>query len=127
MSLIQYLIAGGIGFGVAKLLDNSKETGSTGSKTNEYIIYGSADDMDKINMKFFNYDDAKKMYDKIVKSKKISYKDIITNDETEREYYDKWLAEGNIGKEGYPKLSNVYNIQQIFFYINDDEIFSFEN
>ena len=127
MSLIQYLIAGGIGFGVAKLLDNSKETGSTGSKTNEYIIYGSADDMDKINMKFFNFDDAKKMYDKIVKSKKISYKDIITNDETEREYYDKWLAEGNIGKEGYPKLSNVYSIQQIFFYINDDEIFSFEN
>lgn len=127
MSLIKYLIAGGLGFGVAKLLDDSKKTGSKDSKTNDYIIYGSADDMDKINMKFFNFEDAKKMYDKIVKSKKIKYKDIIANDETERGYYDSWLAEGNIGKEGYPKLSDVYTIQEIFFYINDDEIFSFEN
>jgi len=127
MSFIKYLIAGGLGFGVAKLLGNKKEKDYSFYNPNQYTIYAKSDDNDKIKMDFFNFDDAKKMYDKILKAKKIRYRDIIEYDNTEKEYYNKWSEEGNIGKKGYPKLTDISPIQEMTFYINNDEIFSFEN
>ena len=123
MSLFKYLIAGGIGFGVAKLFgNNSKNT--SGSK-NTYGVFVRSDDFDKNDLQFYSFEDAQKMYNKITKAKKIKYKDIIEYDQAERKLFDQWESEGNIGKEGYPKLTDVSPIQKVILYINDDDIFEY--
>jgi gas vesicle protein len=124
MSFIQYLIGGVIGVGVAKLFSDDNKNKS--SEKNNYSVYVKSDDFDKSNMRFYSFDEAKEMYDKIVKSKKVKYKEIIANDEAEKKIYDKWLEEGKIGKEGYPKLSDDSSIQSVFLIINDEEVSSFE-
>jgi hypothetical protein len=125
MSFIQYLIAGGLGFGVAKLLDSSKSKKTTDSN-NTYEVFTMSDDFDKSSMSFYTFEDAQKMYDKILKSKKVKYKDIVEFDEAERKLFEQWKEEGNIGKEGYPKLSDSSRIQRLVLYINNDAILEYE-
>jgi len=87
------ILGGGIaGFITAKLLSSDTKE-SKENKNNDYFVYIKTEDFDKHSLLFKEYDEAKKMFDKIVKNKEIEYKDIIDNSESEKELYDKWLKD----------------------------------
>jgi hypothetical protein len=123
--MFPYLIAGAIGFGIAKLFEEDKSKKTTDSD-NTYEVFVMSDDFDKSIMKFYTFDDAQKMYNKILKSKKIKYKDVIEYDENERKLFEEWESEGKTGTQGYPKISDVSPIQRLVLNINNDEIFEYE-
>ena len=93
-----------------QLISQKKEDTS-----NAYWLHIREKDNTKHSLYFDDFADAKKMYDKILKSKSVFYKDIITYSSFEKELYDKWKKEGNIGKEGYPKLSDNYKIAETVY------------
>ena len=115
--MIPYLIAAGVGFVVAKIFEDDDKKESTTEPT--FHVFVRTEEFDKGNLKFFSFEDGKKFFDKIKSSKKIKYGDIVDYDDSEKELYNKWESEGNIGKEGYPKLSDTDDIQEATFSMFD--------
>jgi len=106
-NLLRVLFGGVLGFGVAKLIEVNKGK----SKANcDYTIYVRSNDFDKSYLVFDNYAEAEKVYDKIVSSKTISYKDIVKYDVDEAIYYEE-----NKGRKGYPKLSDKSIVGDVIF------------
>jgi hypothetical protein len=115
-----YLIAGLFGFGLNEAL-KSKESSDKKDK-NIYGLFVQTDDFDKATMQFDTFMEAQDMYEKIARSGKIKYKDLVTYSDSERDLYEKWKSEGVIGEEGYPKLSDVSKVQYLNLFINNDDV-----
>ena len=113
-SSLKIVFGGVLGFGVAKLIEANKKK----SKENcDYTIYVRSNDFDKSYLVFDNYPEAEKMYDKIVSSKTISYKDIVEYDVDEAILY-----EVNKGDKSFPKLSDKSIVGDVIFTDQNGEI-----
>jgi hypothetical protein len=110
-NLLKILIGGVLGYGIAKLQQDSNK--KIAKKDDGFYIFVRSDEFGKSSLYFDDYTSAKKMYDKIVLSKKIKYKDIIDLDISERELYEKWKSEGKTKEDGYPTLNSTSKVQTI--------------
>ena len=111
MKNILFLLVGGVAGYIAKGLFGGKNESSSPVY---FHIFARTKDWSKINMKFYTYDDAKKMYDKMVASKKLKYKDLIEYDWDEAKLFQKWKDNpGEIPKEEMPKVTDESKIHTI--------------
>ena len=117
MNLLKILIGGVLGYGIAKLEKDSNKKIAT--KEKGFYVFIRSDKFGKNNLFFYDYQSAKKMYDKIVLSEKIKYKDIIDFDILERELYEKWKSEGK-EDDGYPTLNSTSFVSQVFLGKDED-------
>jgi len=118
------LIIGGIAIAVAAALanDNKKKPVAKSAK-DFFVIYVKSDKFGKSYLQFDSkYVDATDFYEKLVKDKKITYKDIVDRDDDEKKLYQQWKAEGNIGKKGYPKLADTSKLQVVILEGNSTEL-----
>jgi hypothetical protein len=107
--MIPYIIAAGLGYLLNDVL-RSEKSDKNKNKTkseNKFFVFVRSKDFGKSNLVFGDFASAKKLYDKVVSSKKIKYKDIVDADNFERSLYEGYKSEGNIGKEGYPSGLNA--------------------
>ncbi len=111
-NILKILFGGLLGFGLAKLIESTKTKPQIKCG---YLLFVRTEKFDKSYLLFDEYQQADKMYEKIVKDKKVSYKDIVEFDKDEAKLYEKWKSEGNIGKEDYPKLSDTDKVFHIIF------------
>jgi hypothetical protein len=118
--MLPYIIAAGVGYLLNEFVRSDKPKEMENSN-NDFWIYVRSDDFGKSSLSFSEYESAKNIYDKIVSSKKVRYKDIVDFDESERKLYNQWKAEGNIGKEGYPTLKSESKIQEVAFGLGNKE------
>jgi len=124
--MIQYLIGAGIGYLVSELVRSGKPEQKEES-ANGFFVFLRADDLGKATLSFYDYKSAKNFYSKAVTSKKVKYGDVIKFSESEKNLYNQWKSEGNIGKAGYPKsLLQQYKLQEIVFGKGDTEFESKE-
>jgi hypothetical protein len=113
--MIPYIIGAGIGYLVSELLHSEKSEKKEESSDGFYVFL-RAEGLGKANLSFFDYLSAKNFYSKAVTSKKVKYGDIIKFSESEKNLYNQWKSEGNIGKEGYPtSLLQQYKLEEIVF------------
>lgn len=117
--MIPLLIGTGIGFILAKVIDSNEEVKEKIAHSPTFHLFIKSEDFGKSNLSFLTYDEAKKMFDKIIALKKVKYKDIVANDESEKKLFDKWKEEDNIGKTDYPKLSDESKVSSIIFSMFD--------
>lgn len=126
--MIPFVIGIGVGVVVDEIfhaLDSkpSKKESTKGA----YWVFVRSKEFGKSMLTFDGYKSSKMMYDKILENKKVRYKDIVDFDDSEKELYNKWKIEGNIGKPGYPKsLGQTSRISEISFGRNDEEFQSQE-
>jgi hypothetical protein len=113
--MIQYLIGAGIGYLVSELVRSEKSEKKEES-ADGFFVFLRADGLGKATLSFYDYKSAKNFYSKAVTSKKVKYGDIIKFSESEKNLYNQWKSEGNIGKAGYPKsLLQQYKLEEIVF------------
>lgn len=119
--MLPYIIAVGVGYMINELVHSNRPKEASKS-TNDFWVFVRSDDFGKSTLSFYEYEGAKKIYDKFVSNKKVRYKDIVDFDASERKLYDQWKSEGNIGKEGYPSgLSAESKIQEVAFGQGDNQ------
>ncbi len=85
------------GFFIAKAIDAEKEKEKYrdaffDKKPSKFWVFAKSVFGNEI-MSFDNYDDAKKMFDKISKSGKFKYKDLVENSEGAKKWYDEVRSE----------------------------------
>jgi hypothetical protein len=68
-----------------------------------------------------SYPEARDMFDKIVKSGKVNYKDIINYDENERKLFEGWESNNERDKKDYPSLSDKSVVTIVVFGQGDVE------
>jgi hypothetical protein len=124
--MIQYIIGAGIGYLISELSRSNKKEEDLKSPDG-FFIFLRADGLGKATLSFYDYQSAKNFYSKAIASKKVKYGDVVKFSESEKELYNQWKSEGNIGKSGYPKnLLQSYKIEEIVFGKGDTEFESKE-
>ncbi len=109
MKAIPYIIGAIFGGIIVKLFGSGKKEERD---FNEFYVYIRGGAFGKCNLIFEDYEEAKNMYDKIAKSGKVKYQDVLDYDEKERIRYEK-----NV-KDGLTKEEHGINFPQDI----DDEI-----
>lgn len=107
---VKILVGGIIGYGAAKLLQQPSE--NIEQKIG-YLVFVRSEKFDKSLLLFDDYGEANKVYEDIIKAKKVQYKTIIEHDKDEFRLYEKWKLEGKVGKDGYPKLSDYSKVYTV--------------
>lgn len=82
----------------------------------KYWVFVRSDDFGKANLNFYSYEEAKTIYDKIKKSGKVKYQDIIDNSDFEREFYEKGVEEGWTKEgQGHNSPADISSVSEISF------------
>lgn len=113
--IIPFIVGGVIGWFISEENKSSKVSSDvSGLDDTKYSVIANSESWSDIKLDFDNYDDAKKMYDKIVNSKKIQWKDI--------DKYDEYLKIGRALKENVDEentnpneTSDVYEVSLVVF------------
>jgi hypothetical protein len=117
--MLPFILGVGAGILIDELLSSKK---SDKSKKREFYVFVRSQDFGKSTLAFDDYKAAKEIFDKIINKRKVQYRDIVDFDKSEKELYQKWLTEKNIGKSGYPKgLSQFSSVESVSIGTEDEE------
>lgn len=123
--MIPFIIGAVVGSVVTYFIEEDKIAADKKKQSNTFkdffIIVTSEQTFDKATLTFYSYEEAKQMYDKIVKSKKIKYQDIIDNSEFEKTHHEEALAKGYKKEDGVLNPAESYDVESVTFGKGDDE------
>jgi hypothetical protein len=110
-----------LGVGTGILIDNLFNSKKSNKKS-EFYVFVRSEDFGKSLLTFDDYKAAKQIFNKIASKRKIQYRDIVDFDKNEKELYQSWLAEKNIGKPGYPKgLTQFSSVESVSIGVDNEE------
>lgn len=114
------LIIGGVLVAAAywAFADGKKKPASKKAQKDYFQIYVKSEKFGKSYLDFDNkMTDAADFYEKLVKNKKITYKDIVLRDADEKKIYEE-----NKGTKGYPRLADISKIFLLIYEGNGIEL-----
>jgi len=82
------IISGIIGIFIGKSLSEKKDNET--KKSDKFYIFLDTEDFDKQSLEFGDFETANDFYDKLLKEKKVTYKDCIERNEDEYKIYEKY-------------------------------------
>lgn len=115
MIWIGYIIATGIGYLIGKSTEADRKKAVSGikklgakDKKEGAWVYVRTNDWDKLTLMLPSKEKAKALFDKIKKSKKLTYQTAL-KDPNENELYKKWKKEGT----DRPKLTDTSRVENV--------------
>ena len=119
------LIGAGLGFGIAKIIEPTKKKSESKSDkySNQYWISLRSEKFDTQTMYLYDFESAKKLFEKIKDSKEVVYKDLIEYSPLERKLYNQWVENKDPEK---PKKSETSKVSEVSWGLGEKEFESKE-
>jgi len=114
--LIKGLIGGIlVGFGFSKIIEseNAEKDEKKEEKDTGFFVFVRSEQFSKTTMLFEKYEDARNMYNKILKTKKVIYKDLYDNSQFERDLFKKLDENKELNYEDKLHLNDESLVEEI--------------
>lgn len=114
--MLPYIIAAGVGYLINEIIHSDDNKKKNDKKTDDFFVFIRTDNFGKATLNFYSYEEAKNMFDKISKSGKIKYQDLLDNSEFEKKHYDDGVSKGWTKEEhGLNSPLDISSVSEISF------------